>query len=136
MAGLTTKSVYGLAALYYMSEHPDKLYPIGEIAEQAGIPQKYLEQILIQLKKEGLVESVRGASGGYRFARAPSQIMLHDVFQALESSLCDVQCKTGNDVLNLFWGDLHTRMRALLEIPLTDLNKYKERLAEMHAYVI
>src|SRR5262245_66682496 len=57
---------------------------IREIAESHGIPERYLVQILLQLKGAGLVASTRGASGGYRLARAPDQIALGEALKAID----------------------------------------------------
>jgi Rrf2 family cysteine metabolism transcriptional repressor len=57
---------------------------IKTIAEAHGIPQRFLVQILLQLKTAGLVASVRGAGGGYQLALAPEQISLADVINAID----------------------------------------------------
>ena len=58
--------------------------PIREIAEAHGASQKFLVQILLQLKGAGLVESTRGASGGYRLAKPPQQITVAEVISLME----------------------------------------------------
>lgn len=58
---------------------------IRDIAEQHGIPSRFLVQILLQLKSAGLVTSVRGASGGYQLAKDPSEITLGDVMTVVDS---------------------------------------------------
>ena len=59
----------------------------SEIASADEIPQRYLEQILSALRQGGLVESVRGAKGGYSLKRAPSQITVSDLVKAVEGEL-------------------------------------------------
>ncbi len=67
-------------------------YPSGElvqirgIAERHGIPQRFLVQILLQLKRAGLVTSLRGAKGGYRLGRPPREISLAEVLDAIDGA--------------------------------------------------
>ena len=60
---------------------------IREIADAHGIPSRFLVQILLQLKAPGLVQSVRGASGGYQLAREPEEITLLEVMTVVDASL-------------------------------------------------
>ena len=64
-----------------------KLVQVSAIAKRQGIPIKYLEQILIQLKSIGIVESVRGKQGGYRLAKAPREISLGEVMRKMKGPL-------------------------------------------------
>lgn len=64
---------------------------IRDIADQHGIPARFLVQILLQLKGAGLVQSTRGASGGYYLARSPDQITLADVMAVIDGRLGEVQ---------------------------------------------
>lgn len=58
--------------------------PIREISGAYGIPERYLVQILLQLKGAGLVASTRGASGGYQLARSPTRISLGEILSAID----------------------------------------------------
>src|SRR5262245_57278409 len=60
------------------------LQPIQEIAARQGIPQRYLEQVLLQLKRAGLLESRRGSAGGYRLGRSADQVTVGTVLRAVE----------------------------------------------------
>jgi Rrf2 family protein len=60
---------------------------VKAIAEAHGVPQRFLVQILLQLKTAGLVASIRGAAGGYQLARPPEQISLADVIQAIDKEI-------------------------------------------------
>jgi Rrf2 family protein len=62
------------------------LRPIQDIASHQRIPQRYLEQVLLQLKRGGLLLSKRGSAGGYRLARPAEQITVGDVLRAVEGS--------------------------------------------------
>jgi len=63
-----------------------------EIAEQERLPADYVEQILLRLRRAGLVESVRGARGGYYLAREPAQISIRDIMAASEHQTFEVNC--------------------------------------------
>jgi Rrf2 family protein len=70
---------------------------LGEIAESQDISLSYLEQIVVPLRKAGLLLSWRGASGGYRLAVAPAEVTAGDVIRALEGPLVPIKCLTGED---------------------------------------
>jgi Rrf2 family protein len=86
---ISTKGRYALAAMTHMAAH----YSNGEnvtvvsIAERLGTSKIYLEQIFSLLKRGGLLNSVKGAQGGYQLTRAPKQISVSDILCAVESSL-------------------------------------------------
>lgn len=80
---LTTKARYGLRALVHVA---NRGYASAQvIAEQQTIPSRYLEEIIGELRKAGLVIGKRGPRGGYRLARPPEEIALSDVLDALAS---------------------------------------------------
>lgn len=63
------------------------LVPIQDIAGRQGIPQRYLEQVLLLLKRAGFLESKRGSAGGYRLVRRPEELPVGAVLAAIEGSL-------------------------------------------------
>jgi Rrf2 family protein len=65
-----------------------------ELADAERLPPDYVEQILLRLRRAGLVESVRGARGGYTLARQPAEISVRDVMQASEHQTFEVNCDT------------------------------------------
>lgn len=77
-----------------------------EIAEVRGIPLKFLEQILSQLRTAGLVRSVRGASGGYTLARPAEEISLQDVVAAVEGDLGGMEGETKDWTVLAIWQEL------------------------------
>ena len=81
---LSTRGKYGLYAMYYLARHegegPQSLQSIAE----TGVPKQYLEQLLGNLRRAGLVNSVRGAQGGYQIAKSPRDITVLDVMDAME----------------------------------------------------
>src|SRR5574337_1096527 len=64
----------------------------GDIAGRQYIPEQYLDQLLITLRRAGLVKSVRGPQGGHMLARHPHQIMMGEVLQALEGYVAPMEC--------------------------------------------
>ena len=90
---LSTKGRYGLRALIDLAQYSgNEPVSITSIAGRQEISERYLEQLMALLKKEGLVKSIRGASGGYVLAKDLSEISVGDVLRALEGSLDHVEC--------------------------------------------
>jgi Rrf2 family protein len=83
---VSAKGQYACIAMVELAAHFGNPQPvhIKRIAETHGISQRFLVQILLQLKTNGLVESLRGAAGGYQLARPPEQISLADVINAID----------------------------------------------------
>ncbi len=83
---ISAKAEYACLAILALARTGADSAPvrIRDIAEEHGIPERYLVQILLQLKGAGLVFSSRGASGGYRLARSADQISLRDVLSAID----------------------------------------------------
>ncbi|HNZ64297.1 MAG TPA: Rrf2 family transcriptional regulator [Smithella sp.] len=89
---LSTRSRYGLRLMLVLARNYGKGNTfLKDIAREEDISEKYLSLIIIPLKGVGLVNSVRGASGGYTLARDPSQITLKDIVDVLEGD-CLVDC--------------------------------------------
>lgn len=82
-------SKYALEALAYLirSHARDEWGQIGDIAASCNIPRKYLEQVLLDLKNAGLVESKKGQRGGYRLSRQPDEITLGEALAAVQGEL-------------------------------------------------
>ena len=90
---LSTRARYGLKAMVDLAaEEGTEPVAVNTLAERQGVSVAYLEQLIAQLKKAGLVTSVRGAQGGYRLSRAPEQITVGEVLTALEGSTALVDC--------------------------------------------
>ncbi len=85
------------AAIYLAAQHPEKKCSTGEIAENQGIPRKFLGKIIQNLTRSGLLKSKRGSDGGYSLARPTHEISLRDIIEAVEGPnslnvLMDEQC--------------------------------------------
>src|SRR3977135_2844135 len=88
---LSTKGEYGLLAAIDLALHSGR-GPVQsfQIAERQEIPKQYLDQLLLMLKKAGLIESSRGRQGGYQLARPAPEITLFDIVTALEGPIENV----------------------------------------------
>lgn len=99
---LTAKSEYGLLAAIDLACHAGE-GPVSarEISEHRGIPARFLEQLLVLLRRAGLVTAVRGARGGFTLARDASDITVLEVVEALDgpltSAVCDADLAGGCD---------------------------------------
>jgi Rrf2 family protein len=94
---LSKKTQYALQALSYMVEkHTDEPILIAEIARQKNIPIKFLENILLELRKAGFLESKKGKHGGYFFAQAPEKIKLSSIFRIIEGPIALLPCVSLN----------------------------------------
>ena len=84
---LTTRGHYSVKALLDMSLQPTgTLSSVSTIAMRQSLPAPYLEKLLIELRRAGIVSSVRGAHGGYRLAKPPAQISLGQILEAVGES--------------------------------------------------
>lgn len=82
---ISAKGEYAVKAVLDLALHRDRsLVPIQEVAERQAIPQRYLEQVLLALKRAGLLASKRGSSGGYHLTRPPEDITVGAVLRAVE----------------------------------------------------
>lgn len=90
---ISTKMRYGSRVLSELAEvYPEGTVSVRELGELQDISEKYLEHIMSALKSAGIIRSVRGKHGGYKLARAPEEICLAEVFQALEGNPAPVEC--------------------------------------------
>lgn len=92
---LSTKGRYGARAMLDLALHYNESgapVALSGIAERQGISEEYLEQIFSALRKSGLIESVRGAQGGYKLGRSAEKITIGDILRLLEGSLAPVDC--------------------------------------------
>ena len=124
---VSTRGDYACRALLSLALHTDHAGPtsVRDIAERTGLPQPYLEQILLALKGAGLVRSKRGVGGGDVLARDPADITLGDIVSAVDGPIqagdfgqphtdgaCDHE---GQCVLLAVWAEVGGHMRKYLE---------------------
>ncbi|NNN19628.1 MAG: Rrf2 family transcriptional regulator [Acidimicrobiaceae bacterium] len=120
---VSTRGDYASRALLSLALHPDDPGPtsVKDVADRTGLPQPYLEQILLALKGAGLVRSKRGVGGGYVLARKPTEITLAQIVSAVdgpivagdfglphENGACEHE---GQCVLLAVWGSVGEHMR-------------------------
>lgn len=90
---ISAKEMYGLRAMSEFARHYGQgPLSLADVARSQGISQPYLEQIAIDLRRAGLLESKRGAQGGYCLIRSPHDVTAGDVIRALEGHILPVQC--------------------------------------------
>jgi Rrf2 family protein len=90
---LSRKGEYALRAMIVLAEsHGQGPLRIAEIADRERIPKKFLEQILLDLKKAGLLQSRRGAGGGYYMVRDPGDITFAEVVRTIDGPLAPLSC--------------------------------------------
>ena len=92
---ISKKSEYALKALIELAIDYDKGIPvtlINDVAKRKGVPQKYLEQILLSLRNAGILVSKRGVGGGYSLNRSPENISLGEIIRVVEGPLSPVNC--------------------------------------------
>jgi Rrf2 family protein len=128
---LSTRSRYGTRLLVDMARHYSQgPIHLSDIARRQGVSVKYLEQIIIPLKKAGLVQSVRGPKGGHQLARPPAEITVADIVSVLEDGLRLVECTARPEVCDraptcptrVVWAEATQAMLARLKnISLADL---------------
>ena len=130
---LSTRSRYGTRLMLDMAEnYQGGPIQLGVIAKRQGIPVKYLEQIIIPLRKAGYVSSVRGYKGGYMLARPPEEVTIGEIVVLLERGLELTACadfpehceRADTCVMRLLWQQAAEAMYLKLnEFTLADLIK-------------
>src|SRR3954464_14845928 len=91
---VSTRVHYGLRAMTELARpyRDERLLSISEIARNENLPLAYLEQLVGELRRAGLVEGTRGVRGGYRLSRGPESITVGDVYRILEGEVAPVDC--------------------------------------------
>lgn len=127
---------YGTVILADLAGRSDELASAADVAEQTGLGLPTVRKLLKALARSGLVEARRGAQGGYRLARRPSEISAADVIDALEGPVSITECSTGerhcdieaNCTVGGAWQRINLAIRrALGDISLADLQATRAR---------
>lgn len=96
---ISTKGRYALRLMLDVALHSHgTAVPLRDVAQRQDISDKYLEQIVTQLSRAGLVRSVRGAGGGYLLTREPEEYTVGEILRVLEGNLAPVSCADADDV--------------------------------------
>jgi Rrf2 family protein len=121
---ISAKSDYAMRAMLVLAKAPAGTWVKTEvIADEQHLPRKFLEAILSDMRRARLVESLRGAEGGYRLAKAPSKIFVADVMRAVDGPLAEVrglrpetlQYEGAAQPLQDVWVAVRAGLRAVLE---------------------
>ncbi|MFN8650496.1 MAG: Rrf2 family transcriptional regulator [Gemmatimonadales bacterium] len=143
---ITTWTEYSLIiALHLAKRGATGAGPVAarEIAENERLPGDYVEQILLRLRRAGLVESVRGAKGGYYLAKEPAEISMRDIMTASEHQTFEMNCEShpvdserckpgAGCTIRPVWFALQQRVDELLAgISLADLLKEEPQVQEL-----
>lgn len=113
---LSTKGRYGLMAMFQLAqEYGNGPIPLRIIAEKQNLSDSYLEQLFATLRKDGLINSVRGAQGGYLLSDEPSQITVGTILRSLEGDLSPADC-AGEDSIECIKEDSCATKLVLIRI--------------------
>jgi Rrf2 family iron-sulfur cluster assembly transcriptional regulator len=133
---LSTRGRYGTRLMLELTKHYGHgPVSMSQISRNQNIPIKYLEQLVIPLKKANLISSVRGPKGGHMLARSPEKINLWELLQLLESKFTFVDCLKNEDLcdnapncpVRPVWGKaLSLMMKHFKETSLSDVMKMEE----------
>jgi Rrf2 family transcriptional regulator, cysteine metabolism repressor len=124
MQGISSKGMYALSAMHVLVHAPNlQSMQAKEMASMIDVSPAYLEQILSKLKKSGILSSIRGARGGFTFAKEIDDIFVIDILKAVENRLF-VSKPYGNQsaIISSFWRDMQEKTESLFRVKLTELD--------------
>lgn len=137
---ISTKGRYGLRAMFELAKSfGEGQLSIKQISSSQSLSEQYLEQIFSKLKSAGLVESTRGAGGGYKLSSEPKQISVGSVLTALEGDLAPADCVGGEAscenmglcTTHIIWQRIYDGLYGVLNsITLQDMVDDYERLTK------
>lgn len=144
---LSTRSRYGVRLMFELALNYGKSsLLLKDIAKRQDISEKYLSKLIIPLKSAGLVNSIRGAHGGYILAREPSKISIKEIVEVLEGDISPVECVKNKSFCDRYldcpvrdiWCKLDRQISSTLEsISLEDvIRDYKDKAKEAITYYI
>ncbi|MBU0568094.1 Rrf2 family transcriptional regulator [bacterium] len=141
---LSTKGRYGLRIMLDIAIHgKDGWLSVNDISKRQDISFPYVEQLIVKLRKAGLVESIRGPQGGYRLSRPTSEISAGEILRIVEGPIEIVHCagleenvkeecgRAGECATQLLWIKISQQMARLLDgISLEELAKWEKEMKE------
>ncbi|MGI6554167.1 MAG: RrF2 family transcriptional regulator [Bacillota bacterium] len=140
---LSTRAEYGLRAMFELARHYGQgPIPLRSIAEEQGISENYLEQLIAVLRRSGLVESIRGPQGGYLLAYPPEAIKVGDVVRVVEGPIAPMGCvnednqsevcgRAGTCASRVIWRKVRDSINEVLDgYYLSDMVREAERLCK------
>lgn len=103
---ISTRGRYGLRAIIDIASYGDShCVSLKQIANRQGISEHYLEKLIVPLKKEGFIKSIRGANGGYIINKDTQMITVGDILRALEGPMYPVDCIGEDTIKKSYCGD-------------------------------
>ena len=142
---ISTRGRYGLRILLDLALH-DNGSPrmIRDIAGSQRISEKYISRLIIDLRRAGMVKSIRGSRGGYRIARYPKNLTVLDVIEAMEGPVSIIDCVTTEScdrqrgcAVRSIWCDMNNQIRsALAAVTLQDVIDRQRENVEMAEYCL
>lgn len=146
---ITARTEYGLAVMLELAQAGVNT-PVSsrELAERTRIPKPFLDQVLVALRKAGLIRSARGPSGGYVVARDPRELSVHQVIESIEGGTQSLSCVPGGSdaptrrvparrSLAALWSRVDSSVTDLLRsVRLSQLCEDERRLAGQPMYYI
>ena len=135
MISISVRSKYGLSAVVALATSNSRSpMQSKQIADSCAIPQNYLEQLLLDLKRSGIVKSTRGCQGGYVLAKSPENLRVLDILNCLEgpSELCSGSCPSLSD----FWKTAESDIYRLFEVTIAQLVSDIEKKNQSYTYSI
>jgi len=140
MLKISTKGQYALLIMTELAEQqPDKYVPLKTLSHRHNLSVKYLEQILIQLSKAGLVDALRGNNGGYKLCKIPEQYTAGEILRALEGDLSPCGTKADRVVTNTgnieFWNDFEKSINGFVDSVTLDVLVEKNNQDNLMCYI-
>ena len=144
---LSTRGRYGLRAMIDMVQCNDQgPIPTRTIAKRQDISERYLEQLMVPLKRAGLVKSVRGSQGGYILSKSPDKITAGDIIRVLEGPIAPVECVNETNpeacdradycVTRVLWSKVRDSITEVLDsYTLTELAQVSQKLPPAESFV-
>lgn len=142
---ISAKGEYAILAMLDLAHayESEQVRTLEEISHDQSIPHPFLVQILLELKRSGMVESRRGAGGGYRMARHPSEISVGEVIRLIDGPLLPFRCHEnghtknetgcahqGNCVLTTVWNDVRDAIKNVVDsISFEELARRQENMS-------
>ena len=133
MYKISTRGQYALLIMEDLAMgQPDKYIPLKTLSHRRNLSTKYLEQLLIQLSKAGLVNGSRGISGGYKLSKKPSEYTIGEILRVMEGELCPLGSFENNTIVSegsrSFWKEFESTINNYVDsVHLDDLaEKNKE----------
>ena len=120
---MSSKARYGLYVAVELAKNYDSgsVVNVASLSQATGVTEKYLEQIIALMKRAGIVEALRGASGGYKLTASPDNVSVGRILRAVEDNLEIVEClhgdcaNSGKCVARNLWSKLYDNINSYLD---------------------